>query len=320
MTFLLVGDLHIMDRTIVQFNEFSLFIFELIAERRPAKVVLLGDILHFHNKVDVNYLNVALGFIDRLRKECEVVLLAGNHDKINQEAFLQPNTWMNALKYWEKVQVVDFPVVVGEVLYCPHVPAGRFREALQKVSLSGVKVIFCHQEFKGCLMNHFQSVNGDDLSETEDFPLVISGHIHKKQRLGQRVFYPGTPYPTAHDESGGIVVLFHLDSLRTEEISTRITQKETITLRVVDLRDDLEASANIKYIIEGTRTELALFRKSKLHRRLSSKSIVRFSSLPDALLTRETSQGGFSEQLELAFLKYDEPTLSTLREMKLRLL
>lgn len=315
---LLIGDLHIMDRTVVQFREFESFLFKFLEGHTVETIVLLGDVLHFHNKVDIGYMNDALCFIDRLRRICEVVIVAGNHDKINQEAFLEPNTWMNALKYWNRVTIVDTPILKDKVLYCPYVTAGRFAEALQDFNLDEVKLICCHQEFHGCRMSTYLSVNGDVV---EAYPLIISGHIHKKQWLGDgKIFYPGTPYPTQHDESGGIIALVDLSSMKIEEISTEVIQKETMWLKVGEVDKDLVSDENIKYVIEGTREQLAAFRKSKIYKKLSLKSIIRFVVVADPSVPDARPRGTFEDHLRAAFARHDEPTQKYLQELKLRLL
>lgn len=166
-------------------------------------------------------------------------------------------------------------------------------------------------------MNHFTSVNGDVV---EAYPLIISGHIHKRQWLKDRVFYPGTPYPTQHDESGGIITLFDLASMKLEEISTEVLQKETILLKVEDVKASHVSDENIKYVIEGTREQLAAFRKSKIYKKLSAKSIVRFVAIADAVVPDTRPRGTFEDHLAEAFSRYDEPTQQYLQELKLRLL
>ena len=49
---------------------------ELLAHYRPARLVVLGDLVH-----DRSAASEARALVDRLRSACEVILLAGNHDR-----------------------------------------------------------------------------------------------------------------------------------------------------------------------------------------------------------------------------------------------
>ena len=54
---------------------------------------------------------------------------------INHDQFLTNNHWMNALKQWENVTIVDkvlhIEVDTKDLLFCPFVAPGRFIEALE---------------------------------------------------------------------------------------------------------------------------------------------------------------------------------------------
>ena len=103
---------------------------------------------------------------------------------------------MNALKKWDNVCVVDKPIItkIGEVniAMCPYVPNGRFVEALSTTignDWRNCRMIFAHQEFKGCKMGHIISTEGDEWSD--EYPPIISGHIHDYQKINN-IFYPGS--------------------------------------------------------------------------------------------------------------------------------
>ena len=74
---------------------------------KPDLIVLLGDILHDHERLHTLALNRALDFINKLRNISKVFVLVGNHDMINHDQFLSDQHWMNALKQWDNVCIVD---------------------------------------------------------------------------------------------------------------------------------------------------------------------------------------------------------------------
>src|SRR2546423_394487 len=49
---------------------------ELLGDYSPAQLILLGDLVH-----DAAAANEFVALLDRLQKHCDVILIAGNHDK-----------------------------------------------------------------------------------------------------------------------------------------------------------------------------------------------------------------------------------------------
>ena len=78
-----------------------------LKEKNPDLIVLLGDILHDHERLHTIALNRAYHLIKELRKIAPVYVIVGNHDMINHEQFLTDQHWMNAMKLWENVTIVD---------------------------------------------------------------------------------------------------------------------------------------------------------------------------------------------------------------------
>ena len=85
-------------------------------------------------------------------------------------------------------------------------PPGRFHEALGTKKWTDATCIWAHQEFYGCKMGAIVSVEGDkwDLHS----PLVISGHIHSKQRPQENVYYSGSAMQHAFGESEKNIIAY----------------------------------------------------------------------------------------------------------------
>jgi DNA repair exonuclease SbcCD nuclease subunit len=85
----------------------------------------------------------------------------------------------------------------------------EFVDAANKLASYGIQTLFCHQTFQGSQFeNGFYAPEGIDQNLVQ-VPYIVSGHIHKNQRLG-KVLYPGTPkWDTLSDanETKGIWVL-----------------------------------------------------------------------------------------------------------------
>jgi DNA repair exonuclease SbcCD nuclease subunit len=199
---LCIGDPHFRVENITEVEEFIAKLIPLIEDRKPDFIVVLGDLLHTHERVHTIALNKAYDFINQLRKLAKTFVIVGNHDYIQNQQFLTENHWMNGMKEWENVVIVDKVLEFEDFVFCPYVPPGRFEEALD--TLSGYdwrqsSCIFAHQEFYGCKMGAIISVDGDKWGES--FPVVVSGHIHSKQQPQKNVYYTGSAMQHAFGES-----------------------------------------------------------------------------------------------------------------------
>ena len=171
-TIIIIGDPHFQ---MSNMDEVKIFIQKCIVYVKKQKenlyaIVVLGDVLHDHERVHSTALNVAVNFLNELAEISPTYVLVGNHDLINNSQFLTQNHWMNALKSNKNITVVD--EVIEEiwedktVVLCPYVPNGRFVEALDTGGdWREADVIFAHQEIKGVKMGSIVSEHGDEWKE-----------------------------------------------------------------------------------------------------------------------------------------------------------
>ena len=91
----------------------------------------------------------------------------------------------------------------------------------------------------------------------EDYPPVISGHIHDYQVLGG-VTYVGTPYQTGYgDNTNKGIYLLTPESGELEKIELDITQKIIVHLPIEKvLSYDFPEDKRIKLVIEGDAAEI----------------------------------------------------------------
>jgi DNA repair exonuclease SbcCD nuclease subunit len=201
MNILYVGDLHIQ---INNFDEIDLLLQEIknTTQNNPVEsIVLLGDILHTFEKVLSPCLNKACSFIKQCSDIAHTYVLVGNHDYINNGQCLTEQHWLNPLKQWNNITIVDKIVTdkTLNVLLCPYIPNGKLVKYLNEEPYwKEYKVVFCHQEFKGAKMGAFISTEGDEWND--EYPLVISGHIHEEQRPFKNVYYVGSPLQHGYND------------------------------------------------------------------------------------------------------------------------
>lgn len=282
LSIIAIGDPHFKTCNLTSIDIYITNILTAIEQTNPSFIVLLGDLLHEHEKIHTSVLNKAYGFIHQLRQKLKVFVIVGNHDYINNQQFLSENHWMNAMKQWDNVVIVDsgfvYPTPVGKIVFCPYVHPGRFEEALDYIDVNwkSARIIFCHQEIYGCKMGAIVSIDGDKWELTN--PFIISGHIHDKQRIQSNVFYTGSSIQHAFGESTDKTISYcHLGkTIKLEKIDLGLSTKRILYTTVKELETFTKTpNENEQWRITttGSIDEFKLFRKTKKYKELVKKGI-----------------------------------------------
>lgn len=282
-TYLFVGDLHIRAENHEEVDLLLREILSILADQTFDAIVLGGDIMHYHERLFTQPLNQALHFIQTLSQITPVYVLVGNHDYINNSQFLTRQHWMNAMKTWTNVTIVDEPVDAGDVMFVPYVAPGRFIEAMDTVNKrwNYKEVIFCHQEFRGCKMGAILSTEGDEWDD--EFPYIVSGHIHDHQQVGKKIIYPGTPIQHAFGDSTVrrlCVVCVEPNHTFINFIDLNMPRKHIMHCTISNVHDIMEemekkmdASDKIKIKLETTPEEFAVFKKTQTYKTLTHRGV-----------------------------------------------
>lgn len=188
-------------------------------------VVGLGDWLDEFGKVVISAHVACLKFMKNLANLAThgLVALVGNHDREHNRK-CEPN-----MHFFTSVDSNIHMVDRGMRFVCngvtfgalPYLPAPDFIPEAELVMRGDTPlvnfdnsgeankpcVIFGHQEIRGCLLDS-GIVSNSTTAWPADYPLLISGHIHKLQWINKNVFYPGTPLQHNRGESQEKYVLF----------------------------------------------------------------------------------------------------------------
>ena len=245
MKILCIGDPHFRVDNIEETKIFTTNLSKYLDKNEIDIVIVMGDVLHTHEKIHTFALNAAFDFFKMLSsKNKPIYCLVGNHDATSNTIFLTNNHWMNVLKGWTNINIVDFPikVLIGkhDIVLCPYVPDGRFVEALNHVEDWRESIcVFGHQLIDGAKMGMI--VAKDVEKWKEEYPMLVSGHIHDKQWIGKNVYYTGSSLQHSFGEGGdkslAIIDINEDTRIDIEEIYLEIKKKKIIYADVSELDD-----------------------------------------------------------------------------------
>lgn len=263
-----VGDLHFSETNKLA-DLFIEKVDEIMSVGNYDSCILLGDVFHTHEKISEASLNMVIRLFYRITHYCHMYVLVGNHDMKDGNQYLTNRHALAAFKEWPKITVIDKPTVVklskdATVTMCPYVPKGRFMESLNNVKWKNTDMIFAHQEFKGAKMGSIISYNGDDWSK--NYPQVVTGHIHEKQRLDNNVYYPGVPFDQSFGFTGKRIVteiVFSRGDFKIRSIETGLPRKRTVRMTIEEAESYVPNTDDyVRLVLSGKREEFNEFTKS----------------------------------------------------------
>lgn len=289
MKCLVVGDIHI---KLDNLSDIHLFIRKLeqeIKNRQPNFIILLGDVLHTHERIHTSCLQHAEELFAMCTNYSPTYVLVGNHDYISNSQFLTSNHWMTPFSRWRNLHIVDRVTDIQltheyRFIACPYVPEGRFIEALNTVeNWKEATMIFGHQTLDGVKMGAIKTENVEEWLDT--YPFLCSGHIHDKQVVQPNLYYTGTPMQQAFGESHHktIVEFSWADGVRSqEEIELKVAIKRILYLTIEQaytFHIQPEPYEMIRLTIKGTREECTIFKKTPAFRTLSQHTKIVFDEI-----------------------------------------
>lgn len=263
---LLIGDPHFEVNNLEMMKHACQEILDIIDERKPQLCIVLGDTLHTHEKIQLLVLTQATQWFKAIAERCRLIVLIGNHDRVNNQDFLTPIHPFIGMKDVPNITVVDTTIWDKEenLLFVPYVPPGRFKEALSVVEYTPgeeptPKAIFAHQEFRGCMLGDKESTKGDYWNP--EWPQVFSGHIHTYHVL-PKVIYVGTFHQQNYGEDPNkaiMLVSIEEDNFRTERIPLKsVPRRVTVHMNLEELPNFVEKippNCQVKVVVHVDATE-----------------------------------------------------------------
>lgn len=236
---LCIGDPHFKKDNEDETNIMEKEILSVIDNKEPNIVVVLGDVMHNHGETYIGLFNRANKFLHSISKKMgkkNTFVLIGNHDRINNKVSIGDDHFFNLFK-----DIKDGPTIVDDVmivdredhkfLFAPYMEPSTLMDYVSpvlshnKIEIEDISTYFLHQEIKGCHIGNHLSEIGDEW--LEEWPYVMSGHIHEWHMPQPNVCYAGTPMQVSFGCQGRKTI-----SLLTYENSVSIPEQERIELSI----------------------------------------------------------------------------------------
>lgn len=271
MKVLFIGDPHLKITRFDLAKQFLSWIDGIIFHHKPDLVVNLGDTFDTHAVIRSEVMTEFALHVNSTLLTCPYIYLLGNHD------MYKPNdSKYHALKHLKgKIKgftIVDELVNLHGMTFVPYV---HRPEEFPKQTLP---ICVAHQTFKGADFGDITTKDGVDASSIAGAELVISGHIHKKQRLatgGPEVIYCGSPFSQSASDINQVkgVSVFDTDTYAEEFIACPLPMWKGVkyeispSFSIDEMHEELMQTLNDKdhWVIEmtGPKAELIGYLGSK---------------------------------------------------------
>lgn len=279
---LAIGDLHIQLDNLPEISVFLSQLEKYLISSPVDVIVILGDTLHSHETVYTVCINKMLDYVSLCEAYAPTYVLVGNHDYCGNYVFLEDAhpfvAWKNDHEIIDRVRVLD--IQGHKLVLSPYVPDGRFHEALATIGdqWQNATCIFAHQLFDGAKMG---AIVADKVEKwDEKSPLLISGHIHDKQRPQENLVYTGSAMQVSfaeRDDHTVLLVTISPDGMKNlTEINLHPPRKRTVYLdiaKITEFKAPQEENLRLKLSISGDAEEFKTFKKTEGYQRLLDQNI-----------------------------------------------
>jgi exonuclease SbcD len=197
-----------------------------LMKSQKAHLVIAGDVFDSANP-SIDAQEVFVSFIKEIVKLCDAynlttIIIVGNHDSNRRLALWEDfvGTRVHIVNDAAEILIDGIPFYAVSFVK-PTIAQTRFNRPFEtyneafKAYLPETNrentILIAHQTFEGCTTGSSEAMSffDDAVSKqiVQEFPLVLAGHIHKKQKIGN-IFYPGSlmPYAFGDEYAGGITV------------------------------------------------------------------------------------------------------------------
>lgn len=207
-------NLHLCEQAWVQVMEYAQL-------RKMDAIVVVGDLKRVYSPVDLRITNWWVSAISRATKQygIPVIVDLGNHDRAGQ--YTDAVNWFPVMRKAGAICVDKGPKVIevgdGQLAMLPFCSNKKLlkqwaQDLHQWVSKDAVLIF--HEDIKGCRYNQLGRKSEVGIEPEDLYPhsyrYCIGGHIHLHQKIGENIYYTGSPFCQDWGESNqakGFMVL-----------------------------------------------------------------------------------------------------------------
>ncbi len=256
---LIIGDPHLKASSIGLARDFLIWIENLTKEEKPDFVVNLGDTFHTHNVIRSEVMALVTEHVSAMSSMCKYIVLVGNHDMAHHKAS-EVHAWLPFVRKVKNLFIIDKPTIIDGFSFIPYIDDVAECQAALNDAANKTDLIFCHQTFKGANFGFLKAKDG--VVPPEGFAgSIVSGHIHKGQRMGN-IWYPGTPFAqeaSDADQKKGVYFL-HTDTGESDFFESPLPRWMTYKVTVNNFEQVIETMSKPDrnhVVLLGTSSELS---------------------------------------------------------------
>jgi len=165
---------------------------------------ILGDWFDNRQLLDIYIMNSSIDIVLDLAEILPIYFITGNHD-IYKKYDTDVNSII-AFKYIPNIRIYEKPTIVTDgnsnILILPWIGNKEVEE--NYVRANKFDYVFAHADISGFKYDNgrdIRSTSAANLSKFKNIKRLFSGHIHKRQELGNFI-YIGSPYHTKRSDIG----------------------------------------------------------------------------------------------------------------------
>ena len=194
---------------------------KIIEKYQITELLILGDLTESKDCHPASLVNEVVGCIHELSRECQVVILRGNHEYLQID-----NPFFEFVNRFDNVKWINKPEEWAGCLFLPH--TRNYKQDWKDINFSGHEFVFAHNIFTGVNAANGHALSGIPPSIFPKDAQVISGDVHEPQSF-DCITYVGSPYLCDFGDSYEPRVLM-LDGKRRVSIKVGGQQKRVITV------------------------------------------------------------------------------------------
>ncbi len=177
------------------------------ADNDIKQIIILGDLLHNRESININDLCALTDFLEETDKKWgqKITTFPGNHDMFMKNSW-EVNSLRPLSRYIDCIfEASNFMMGGCRFWVLPFIHyESEYMNELKKIEVDYKEgdVLLTHIGVKSAILNTcflLQSWSVVDFTDSK-FDRVYTGHFHCTQRVGRNVWYPGSPIPFKFDE------------------------------------------------------------------------------------------------------------------------